>query len=62
MTAESMLSVAMLAGFLWTVRVLLPKAAREHDMLAMTCAIATAVLTLLGFLAFAVRLRGGSPV
>ena len=39
MTAESILSVAMLAGFLWTVRVLLPKAAREHDMLAMTCAI-----------------------
>ena len=57
--AEALFSVAMLAGFLWAVGFMLPKARREHDTLALTSAVLTAVLTLLGFLLVGVRVTGG---
>jgi hypothetical protein len=44
---ETVLSIAMLAGFIWAVRFLLPKALKEHDAMALTCAVLTAVLALL---------------
>jgi uncharacterized membrane protein len=54
MTWEAVLSVAMLGAFIWVVRFLLPKAVKEHDPFALTCALVTAVLALLAWLLFGV--------
>jgi uncharacterized membrane protein len=52
---EAALSVAMLGGFLWAMRFLLPKALKEHDPLAIVAAIMTAALALLTWLLIGVR-------
>jgi hypothetical protein len=44
------LSVAMLGSFIWAVRFMLPKAVKQHDGVALTCAVLTAVLALLAWL------------
>jgi hypothetical protein len=59
MTAEAMFSVAMLGGFIWAVRVMLPKAMKEQDTLALSAALLTAVLTLLAWLFVGVRVTSG---
>jgi uncharacterized BrkB/YihY/UPF0761 family membrane protein len=48
MALETALSIAMLGGFIWAVRVLLPRAVKERD--ALTCAVLTAILALLAWL------------
>jgi len=47
MTLDAVLSVATLAGLLWVVRFLLPKAIKEDDRFALVCAILTAGVMLL---------------
>jgi hypothetical protein len=49
-TLETALSVALLGMFIWAVRVRLPKAVKEDDALALTSALLTAALALLGWL------------
>ena len=44
---QTLMSVAMLGGFIWAVRFLLPKAIKERDALAVTAAVLTAVFALL---------------
>ena len=50
MTLETVLSVARLGGFMWTVRFPLPKALKEDDPFALTRAVLTTVLALLMWL------------
>ena len=50
MTVEGAVSTAMLGGFIWAISALLPKAVKGDDPLALTCAVLTAILTLLGWL------------
>jgi uncharacterized membrane protein len=50
----------MLGGFIWTVRFLLPKAVRERDPFALTCAVLTAVLALIAWLLIGVGTRSVS--
>jgi hypothetical protein len=60
MVTESLLSVVMLGGFIWAVRFMLPKAVREHDGLALTCAVLTALIALFGWLLVGVGVRSVS--
>lgn len=60
MILETVLSIAMLGGFIWAVRFLLPKAVKEHDPMALTCAVLTAVLALLMWLLIGVGARSVS--
>jgi uncharacterized membrane protein len=53
--AEAAFSVAMLGGFLWAVRFLLPKAVKEHEPLAIASAVMTAMLALLAWLLIGVK-------
>ncbi len=55
MLAETVFSVAMLGAFLWAVRVMLPKAMREREALAVTSAALTALAALLLWLLIGVR-------
>jgi hypothetical protein len=55
MHVETAASIAMLAGFIWAVRFLIPKAIRTRDPLAITCAVLTAALALFGWLLIGVR-------
>ena len=57
MTRDAVLSIALLSGFIWAVRFLLPKAVREQDGMALTCAVLTAVLALLAWLLIGVSAR-----
>jgi hypothetical protein len=50
MTVEGAVSTAMLGGFIWAISALLPNAVKGDDPLALTCAVLTAILTLLGWL------------
>ena len=50
MALETVLSIAMLGAFIWVVRFLLPKALKEHDSMALTCAVLSAILALLMWL------------
>jgi hypothetical protein len=59
MLGETTLSIAMLAGFIWAVRFLLPRAIQERDVMAITCALLTAVLALLVWLLVGVSIRSG---
>jgi hypothetical protein len=59
-TLETLLSIAMLGGFLWAVRFLLSKAIKEQDPMALTCAVLIAVLTLLMWLLIGVGTRSVS--
>jgi hypothetical protein len=52
--AETAFSVALLGGFLWAIRFLIPKALKERDPLAIASAVVTAALALLAWLAFGV--------
>jgi hypothetical protein len=49
------LPVATLGCFLWAVRFLVPKALKEHDVLAIAAAVMTAALALLAWLLIGVR-------
>jgi len=60
MILETVLSVAMLACFIWTVRYLLPKAIKEQDRMALTCVVLTAVLALVLWLLIGVSTRSRS--
>ncbi len=57
MTAEWVLSVAMLGAFIAAVRVIVPRALRERDPLAVGSALLTAVLALLAWLLMGVGAR-----
>jgi len=57
MTFEILFSIAMLGAFIWAVRFLLPKAIKEHDALALTSALLTALFALLLWLLIGVRTR-----
>lgn len=54
MALETVLSVGLLGAFIWTARFLLPRAVKQHDVLALTCAVLTAVLALFALLLFGV--------
>lgn len=43
---ETVLSITTLAGLIWVVRVLLPKAAKQDDRFALLCALLTLILAL----------------
>jgi hypothetical protein len=58
MTFEGVLSVAMLAAFIWAVSFMVPKAAHRRDALAITSAILAALLALVGWLVVGVRVMG----
>ncbi len=60
MTFETFFSVAMLGTFIWAVRFLLPRAVKQHDRMALTCAVLTAVLALLMWLLIGVGTRSVS--
>jgi hypothetical protein len=60
MPLETVLSVAMLAMSIWAVRFLLPKAIKEHDPMALLCAVLTAVVALLMWLLVGVGARSVS--
>ena len=55
MSLEAVLSIATLAGFIWVIRFLLPKAVKEDDALALTSAIVTTILALIAWLLIGVR-------
>ena len=55
MVFETVWSIAMLAGFIWAVRFLIPRAVATRDPLAIACAVVTALLALLGWLLIGVR-------
>ena len=44
---ETALSILTLAGFLWVLAFLLPKALEEKDVFALVCALLTAILVFL---------------
>jgi hypothetical protein len=44
---ETVLSITTLAGLIWIVRFLLPRAAREDDRFALLCASLTLLLALI---------------
>ncbi len=52
-------STAMLAGFIWAVGFLLPRALRGRDGLALGAAVLTIVLALLGWLFLSGGVRSG---
>jgi hypothetical protein len=54
---ETALSIGMLAAFIWALRVMLPRALRAHDALAITCAVLTAAIALLTWLLVGVGVR-----
>lgn len=60
MILETAFSIVLLGAAIWAVRVLLPKAIKEHDSLAVTCAVLTAVLALLAWLLIGVGTRSAS--
>jgi hypothetical protein len=55
MTVEAVLSVVTLAGFIWVLRFLLPKAVTADDALALVSAILTVILALIAWLLIGVR-------
>ncbi len=57
MTSDAISSIALLGCFIWAVRFLLPKAVREQDGMALTCAVLTAALALLAWLLIGVSAR-----
>jgi hypothetical protein len=57
MSVETALSVAMLAGFIWAIRFLLPRAIHGRDGMAIVCAALTAIVALLVWLLVGVSIR-----
>ena len=60
MNIQTLASTAMLGGFIWAVRFLLPRAINERDTLALTAALLTAVLALLAWLLIGVGVRSAA--
>jgi hypothetical protein len=60
MPVETALSIAMLGGFIWAVRFLVPRATKERDPMALACAVLTAVLALLMWLSIGIGMRSVS--
>ncbi len=54
---ETLFSVALLAGFIWVMRFLLPRAIKQQDWLALLSALLTAALALAAWLMFGIGLR-----
>lgn len=52
---EASISVAMLGGFIWALRFLLPKAIKEDDALAIASAAGIAIFALVAWLLIGVR-------
>ena len=50
MNLETVLSVVFLGSFIWAIRFLVPKAVKQHEVLALTCAVLTAILALVALL------------
>jgi hypothetical protein len=59
MGLDTTFSIAMLAAFIWTVRVLLPRAIQSRDPLALASAVLTALLALLAWLLSGVAAGAG---
>ena len=57
MKFETLFSIAMLGTFIWSVLFLLPKAMKEHNALALTSAVLTALFALLLWLLVGVGTR-----
>ena len=57
MNLETLFSIAMLGAFIWAVRFLLPRALKEHNALALTSAVLTALFALLLWLLVGVGTR-----
>ncbi len=60
MPLETVLSIATLGAFIWVVRYLLPRALKEHDSMALACAVLTAIAALLMWLLIGVGTRSVS--
>jgi hypothetical protein len=57
MDIQTLFSITMLAGFIWAVRFLLPRAIHERDILALASAVLTALFALLAWLLVGVGVR-----
>ena len=57
MPVETALSIAMLGGFIWAVRFLVPRAIKSGDAMAIACAVLTALLALCAWLLIGIRMR-----
>jgi hypothetical protein len=57
MMVEPLFSMALLAGFIWAIRFLLPRAIKQQDWLALLSALLTAALALTAWLMFGIGLR-----
>lgn len=55
MNFEILLSTAMLGGFVWAMKFLLPRAIAERDPMAITCAALTGMVALAAWLLLGVR-------
>jgi hypothetical protein len=60
MALETVLSIAMLGGFIWAICFLLPRSLKQHDPLAFTCAMMTALVAFLLWLVIAVGIQSAS--
>ena len=54
---DALFSLVLLAGLIWVLRYLLPKARRERDPFALACAIVAALVALAGWLWIGVGTR-----
>jgi hypothetical protein len=52
---DAIVSTAMFAVFIWAVTFMLPKAIKSRDALALTSAVLTALLSLVGWLMIGVH-------
>jgi hypothetical protein len=57
MMFETLFSTALLAGFIWAMRFLVPRAIKQQDWLAVLSALLTAALALTAWLTFGIGLR-----
>jgi hypothetical protein len=57
---ETLFSIAMLGGFIWAMRFLVPRAVKEGDALAFASAVVTALFALLLWLLVGVGLRSAT--
>jgi hypothetical protein len=61
MAFDTIASIMALGAFIWTVRFVIPRALREHDPMAIGCAVLMSVLALGLWLLIGVRTIAGGP-
>jgi hypothetical protein len=59
MAVETIASVLALGAFIWTVRFVMPRALKQHDAMAIGCALLMAMLALVLWLLIGIRAIAG---